>query len=409
MGAIVVLLSTTASVQAQGLGGLLDNVRRQVESTVRDASNRALSGAGQNNETPAQETPVTPSRVPSEQNGSRADTNHADTPSALDEILSLPEQAPAQNPAASTQDIIKEFETIFLADSDDEGYLTSGSVDTWDFGQKLAIALERDYGISRGCVRQRARDESLIAPTATTLQVAVIMKMLIDRQAPTTRSARQVSSSEIRERIDSLGKPGTGCPSEFGKLKRFLSDFAEASKGMMTVKLERVAARKAEEQRRIEAEQAELARRQQLMEERREAERKQADEERRVRFEREQKRKLELSSGKARPESYHDFRILLEPEDGQGLFRTPSLNPDGKAVQLWGVVHRQEEDGVLLLMEPDVVLVRIDRNTKIVGDLRLRRVVNIIGRHNENAQYGNAFGARKTIAVVDAVIVHAND
>lgn len=382
-GTALALLFVAVPVKAQGLDGFLDSARRQIESTLRDASNRAMSDNQQNQTPPADATPIP-----------------AETPQ---------KQAAVQNPVESTQDVIREFETTYLAYSDDEGYLPSSAIDLLAFAQKLAMALPPDYGISRECLRMRARNESRVAPSHAATQLVAIMKMIVDHQAPTTRPSRRVSSTQIKERVDWLAQPPGGCPRDIDGLKRFLSDFTDASKSMVAVRMKQVAAKRAEDERRQEAERAELARSQQHLQEARKSERMRQDEERRVRFEREQKRKLELTSGKAKPESYDDFRILLEPEDGQALFRTPSLNPGGKAVKLWGVLHRQEEDGVLLMLEPDLVLVRVGRNTKIIGDLRLRRVVNVIGRHNENAQYGNAFGASKTIAVVDAVVIHAND
>lgn len=134
---------------------------------------------------------------------------------------------------------LAEFERDYLELSDDAGHMPSMKQRHDKVAQNLAIMLPAELGVSAGCVQQRKRDGS-ITGTSQAMTIAAAMYDVIDELAPSTGK-----SGMLRNRVNSLSQPGSGCPSDFPAIKQFLSDYSNFAKEMVGRRKSLTAERKA--------------------------------------------------------------------------------------------------------------------------------------------------------------------
>lgn len=402
--AVAILIATAAN--AQGIGAL-GKLFGDVESAIRDqakkepaqlqavpSGNPNLPTAGQREANTVDETQGRPmTQSPATQN--RPD-------STLNQLMGS-EQAARNNSVSSVTKaaLLAEFEKDYLEKSDDAGRLPGMKQSHLKVANGLATMLPAEYRVSAACVQQRSRDGST-SGSSQAMTIASAMYDVIDQLTPSANKGGM-----LHDRVNSLSKAGTGCPSDFPAIEQFLSEYADFAKSMVNRKLALVNEKGAKEQ--DQNRQAKLAADQQANEKakkERDAQARDADM-RREKKEADEKRKIALRSGAEKPASFKDHMLMNDYGTGDQFYGFPLLKPDNK-VYLFGTgALNREEDGGLFVRSPggDYIHIKTSRSTPIYGELRMNMPIVVIGRYVGNIQYTTVIGAVKTAPVIEAIAI----
>jgi hypothetical protein len=301
----------------------------------------------------------------------------------------------------SKASFLADFERDYLAKATDKGTMQGMSQRADKVGDGLAAMLPAEYGVSATCVQQRSRD-GRISGNSQARTVAAAMYDVLDQIATSGNKGGM-----LRDRVNSLSKPYTGCPNDFPAIKQFLDDYAEFAKGMVDRKLALVGERKANEEEK--ARQVKAAANQKADEQagkQRDAQAREA-EMKRQKKESDEKRKLALRSGSEKPGSFRDYMLMHDHEIGDQYYGSPLRVPDNK-VYLFGTgAFDREDSGGLFIRNSgnEYIYVKTSRGTPIYGDLRVNMAIVVIGKYVGNIQYTTVIGAIKTAPVIEAFAI----
>lgn len=323
--------------------------------------------------------------------------------STLDNLMGSDQPNKSNTTSVMTKEsFFAEFERDYLEKSDDTGHLPGMKQKHDKVANSIAVVLPAEFGISASCVQQ-LRTDGKISGSIQAMTIAAAMYDVLDQIAPSGNK-----KGMLRDRVNSLSRPGSGCPSDFPAIKQFLSEYSDFAKGMLERKLALVAERNAKEQE--QARQARIVADQQASEKankEREAQAREA-EMRKQKKGADEKRRIALRSSVEKPASFRDYMLMYDHGIGDQFYGSPLLKADNK-VYLFGTgALDREEDGGLLVKSPGgggYIHVRTSRSTQIYGDLRINMPIVVIGRYVENIQYTTVIGAVKTAPVIEAIAI----
>ncbi len=351
---------------------------------------------------------------------------------SLDRILSRAKAATAAAPSnsgATKESLFAEIESEYFAQVERRGRLPMAA--DYRSAGKLSDVLVNEYGAGANCLQERTRSGKT-SPSSQARQVYVAMFEILDSlDGASGRSDN--SADRLRQRIDSLGKPGMGCPSDFPAIKRFLDEFADFATGMVSRKDAKMAENRAAEAARIKVAKEEDEKRQSQLREAQaerdalEAERKKiADAEQRKREEERlaalrvkpaapaSGKKADQSAEKNAAPMSEEERIYAEankaPDDYTNVIR-PLVEPNKKLYRWCGILERADKDETL----SSYLITLGDRRTRFMvfagkeartmlafsGELRIGGQICAAGYYSANAQLGG-----KTVPVLAATVIY---